>query len=74
MKKKITLIIAAIIVILLAVLFVLWKNQENNNMNELTFPPAPTSAEREAAKKLPQDQCGCWDGIHNICLPVADCI
>lgn len=38
------------------------------------FPPPPTQQEREDAKKLPKDQCPCWDGINNICLPQADCM
>jgi hypothetical protein len=38
------------------------------------FPPTPTQDERDAAKKLPQDQCGCWYGVENVCHPQADCI
>lgn len=33
----------------------------------------PTANEREEAKKLPKEKCGCWDGVNNICLPISSC-
>jgi len=41
---------------------------------ETYFPSQPTQQEREDAKKIPKDQCPCWDGVNNICLPQVDCI
>lgn len=38
------------------------------------FPSQPTQQERDAARKRPKSQCGCWDAIQNICLPQGDCI
>jgi len=73
MNKK-TIVIVAIILIVTAILgvFYLWKIKGNNSHEY--FPPQPTQQEREDAKKLPKDQCPCWDSINNICLPQADCI
>lgn len=72
MNKKIILLVAIIIIIILTVFFV-WR-QNSNRKYEGYFPPEPTQQERENAKKLPKDQCPCWDEGNGVCLPQADCI
>lgn len=62
-------IIIAFVTLLIAVFIFRSKLQE-----KLSFPSAPTQQERDAAKQLPKSQCGCWNGIKNICLPQSDCI
>ena len=38
------------------------------------FPPQPTQEEFDAIRDLPREECPCWDGIDNICLPEQACV
>ncbi|MBI4058301.1 hypothetical protein HY408_00895 [Candidatus Gottesmanbacteria bacterium] len=67
------LIIALTLLVITAIVFYLKKPQKDS-YPQPRFPPPPTEAERKQVRNLPQDDCPCWDGVNNICLPQADCI
>ncbi len=62
------------IVLIIIMLWLLWVWFDLEIDSGTNFPASPTPLERIKAKKLPKEQCGCWDGINEICLPSADCI
>lgn len=65
------LIIIALCFIGLLIFYQIAKMQRERTA---LFPPTPTKEERERAKTLPREDCGCWDNRNKICLPTADCI
>lgn len=71
-KKTIGIVSIILLVIAIVGVFYWWVIRDTNDYEY--FPPQSTQQERKNAKKLPKDQCPCWDGINNVCLPQADCI
>lgn len=72
MRKRLFIILAIVLLLFLGLWWVYWSNNQPLKEQEY-FPRSPTPEERDAARKLPKEQCGCWDGRNNICLPQADC-
>ena len=77
-QKGVAPIIILVILILITIfilIYITWLKRQNVYLPELNrFPPPSIEQDREAAKKLPKEECSCWDGTNNICLPIGDCI
>lgn len=74
MNRRLILDIIIFVIAVSLILFV-WdymQNKDNDFVEDV--PSAPTQQEIDDAKKLSKDECSCWDGTRNICLPIQDCI
>lgn len=75
MRDKFILSTVVIIIALISMgFFIFYQIAKMQRERTAIFPPTPTKEERERAKTLPKEDCGCWDNRNNICLPTADCI
>lgn len=65
-----------IVVIILLIGFISWYLLKEYRSNEVKvfFPLSPTQKEIAEAKKLPREECPCWDNIKEICLPQQACM
>ena len=71
---KMVITIVLIVLMLAGAVGIVYIDSNGGEDSKEIFPPHPTELDRVTASRLSEDECVCWDGVNNVCLPEADCI